>query len=117
MIILQLIFFSLLTIASLYCILRIFIGKKVLEVNAELGTCPIEITESGFYSLWLKGKMFKKTGIDVRQTKITDKDGKKKSSIPAIFKPKANGISQATIVLRNYFLKKGFSKNSKMNVI
>ena len=107
MIILKIVLFGLLIIGAIYCIAKIFIGKKVLQVNSKLGTCPIEITENGFYSLWIKGKLFKRTGVDVRNVKIYDVNNKAKKSFFAIFKPKTNGISQGSMMLKYYYLKKG----------
>lgn len=124
MLILKLILFTLLIIAALFLISKIFVGKKILQVKSKLGVCPIQIAESGFYSLWVKGEMFTRTGVAVKNVKIIDENGNSKRSIPAIFKPKVSGFSQSSMVLKNYYLKKGTynftigaGKESSLNIL
>jgi hypothetical protein len=110
MIYLELLFFTLLIFAGLFCLVKVFMGQKILQTSAELKSHELIIEKSGFYSLWVKGKLFKKIGIDIRTVRIFDSEGNKKRSLPSMFNPQSNGTSEGTLMLKYYYLKEGSYK-------
>lgn len=100
-------FLTLLVIGAIYCFVKIFVGKKILEVNSDLGTHSIEITENGYYSVWIRGRLFKQSGVDVRKVTVNDQNDEEMRSHLAILTPQSNGLSHGSMMLKYYYLKKG----------
>jgi hypothetical protein len=104
---LQLTLLSLTVLISLILLIKLFSGKVILEINAEYATHNLKIEKSGFYSLWIFGKLFTKPTLERFNAKIIDENQDKVFEIPSFFRPNSNNGSSGTIQLKYFYLKKG----------
>ena len=66
-----------------------------------------EITKSGFYSIWINGKMFSAVALNIRNAIISDLNDNKLKSIKSYFRLQVTGFKQGRTLLKYYYLKKG----------
>jgi len=100
-------FYISVSITSLVFLIKLFIGKTILELDSQPGAYALTIKKSGFYSIWIKGQLFKLLALHRRNVNIYDSNNSKKSAFRSIFKPKVNGVNEGSRQLKYYYLKKG----------
>lgn len=86
---------------------KMYFGEVMIRKNSDLESITFEVTESGFYSIWIKGQMLKEVALDTRNTTILEANRNKIKPIKSIFHPQVNRLNKGRTMLKYYYLKKG----------
>ena len=87
---------------------KAFNGKVMLEMPYLQQTGEFTIGESGVYSIWQKGEMFKKTPINQFSTHIYEKGSNKKISLNySVLRPNSNDFSTGRMEIYTFSAKPG----------
>jgi hypothetical protein len=98
---------SIIVLISILTFIKLFIGRVIFETKAEYSIHNLIIERTGFYSLWISGKILRKPKLEIFNAKITDVNLNKVFEIPSVFRPNSNNGSNGSRLLKYYYLKKG----------
>jgi hypothetical protein len=107
---LQLSLLSLIILISLISLIKIFSGKVIFKTNAEYATQDLIIQKSGFYSLWVFGKILTKPNLQKFNGQIINENENRLYEMPSFFRPNSNNGSSGSVQLESYYLEKGTYK-------
>jgi len=98
---------SLLILLSFISLVKIFSGKIIFKTNAEYASHNLIIEKSGFYSLWINGKLFSKPALEKYNAQIINENENFLFDMPSFFRPATNNGSTGNILIECYYLEKG----------
>jgi len=95
---------------SLILIFKIFSGKVIFETDSEYGTQILNIEKSGFYSLWVCGKILTKFTLQRHNAQIINENDNRFFEMYSFFRANTNNGTNGRIQLSSYYLEKGIYK-------